>query len=64
MPDVALFTLVAGVFYGIGGALLLTSAIAYIATEPKAETTVIHPHAAALVAPTNGGAIVGGAWRF
>lgn len=58
----------AGVFYGIGGALLLTSAVVYIVTEPKAETTVIHPHydpkPTALVAPTRGGAVVGGAWRF
>jgi len=58
----------AGVFYGIGGALLLTSAVMYIVTEPKEEKTVIHPHydpkPTALVAPTRGGAMVGGAWRF
>lgn len=54
----------AGIFYGIGGGLLLASAIAYIVTEPKAETTIIHPHTTALVAPTKGGAIVAGAWRF
>jgi hypothetical protein len=57
-------TVTAGIFYGIGGGLLLATAVAYIVTEPKAETTVIHPHATALVAPTKGGAIVGGAWRF
>lgn len=59
---------VAGVMYGVGGGLLLASAILYMVTEPKPETMVIHPHAPsharALVAPTNGGAIVGGAWRF
>ncbi|HEX5059004.1 MAG TPA: hypothetical protein VFV99_06570 [Kofleriaceae bacterium] len=58
----------AGVFYGIGGALLLTSAVMYIVTEPKEEKTVIHPHydpkPTALVAPTRGGAMIGGAWRF
>jgi hypothetical protein len=59
----------AGVLYGIGGGLLLASAIVYMATESEPETMVIHPHSApararALVAPTNGGAIVGGAWRF
>jgi hypothetical protein len=58
----------AGVFYGIGGGLLLATAIAYIVTEPKPETMVIHPHSdpkpTALVAPIKGGAVVGGAWRF
>lgn len=57
----------AGVLYGIGGGLLLATAIMYIATEPKAETMVIHPHAAQvspIVAPTGGGAVVGGAWSF
>lgn len=61
-------SVVAGVFYGIGGALLLATAITYIATEPKAETMVIHPRAnpktSALVAPTRGGAILGGTWSF
>jgi hypothetical protein len=59
---------VAGVFYGIGGAVLLGTAIAYMITEPKMETIVIHPHTSpkptALVAPTNGGAMVGGSWSF
>lgn len=58
----------AGVFYGIGGGLLLATAVMYIVTEPKPETMVIHPHSdpkpTALVAPTRGGAMVGGAWRF
>ena len=58
----------AGVFYGIGGGLLLATAITYIATEPKSEKIIIHPHttpkASALVAPTRGGAMVGGMWRF
>jgi hypothetical protein len=58
----------AGVFYGIGGALLLATAITYIVTEPEAETMVIHPHTdpkpSAVVAPIKGGALVGGAWRF
>jgi hypothetical protein len=57
-------SVMAGVFYGIGGGLLLTTAIMYIATEPKAEKIVIHPHTSALVIPTRGGAMVGGAWRF
>ena len=34
----------AGVLYGVGGALLIATAITYIVTEPEAETTVIHPH--------------------
>jgi hypothetical protein len=56
----------AGVFYGLGGALVLATAITYMVTEPKAETMTIHPHGqpTALVAPTRGGAIVGGGWSF
>jgi hypothetical protein len=58
----------AGVLYGIGGSLLLATAIVYIVTEPEAEKMVIHPHVddkpSALVAPLPGGAMVGGAWRF
>ncbi len=58
-------SVIAGVFYGVGGALVLATAVAYIITEPKAETMTIHPHtASALVAPTRGGAIVGGTWSF
>lgn len=59
---------IAGVAYGIGGALLLATAVAYIVTEPEMETKTIHPHEQgrpiALVAPTPGGALLGGAWRF
>jgi hypothetical protein len=59
---------VAGVFYGIGGAVLLGTAIAYMVTEPKMETMVIRPHTSpkptALVAPTRGGALIGGTWSF
>ena len=58
----------AGVFYGIGGALLLGTAIAYMVTEPKQETMLIHPHSdpkpTALLAPTRGGALIGGTWSF
>jgi hypothetical protein len=59
---------IAGILYGVGGALLLTSAITYIATEPKLETRVIHPHTNAkpmtMVAPIRGGAVVGAGWSF
>lgn len=55
----------AGVFYGIGGALLIGTAIAYMITEPAEETTILHPHTSTpVVAPTQGGAIVGGMWSF
>lgn len=59
----------AGVFYGIGGALVLATAVLYIATEPKPETMTIHPHTdykpAALIAPLReGGAMAVGAWSF
>ena len=58
----------AGVFYGIGGALLLATAITYIVTEPPTEKILIRPHRNSkpqpVVAPTEGGALVGGSWRF
>jgi hypothetical protein len=59
---------IAGVMYGLGGALLLTTAIYYIVTEPAQEEMVITPNsrrpASAMIAPTPGGALVGGAWSF
>jgi hypothetical protein len=64
---------IATVLYGVGGALVLASAVTYIVTEPKAETMVIQPHGTGhaslprrtpIVAPTRGGALVGGAWSF
>ncbi len=54
----------AGIFYGVGGAALITAVVLYIATAPGTETTVIHPHYAPTVAPTPGGAVLGGAWSF
>jgi hypothetical protein len=50
----------AGVFYGIGGALVLGAVVGLIVTAPKAETTVIHPHVA--VGPQ--GATIGGSWEW
>jgi hypothetical protein len=50
----------AGVFYGIGGAVILGAIVGAIVTAPKEETTIIHPH----VSATAGGAVVGGAWSF
>jgi hypothetical protein len=52
----------AGVFYGLGGAVLVGAIVTYIVTAPKDERTVIHPHYA--IAPMPGGAMVGGAWSF
>jgi hypothetical protein len=52
----------AAVAYGIGGGLLLGAVIAWIATEPESERTIIHPHTA--VAPTPGGAMIAHWWRF
>lgn len=54
------------VAYSAGGALLLGAAIVYIVTEPRSETTVIHPHGRGTptVAPTEGGAVLGGMWSF
>src|SRR4051812_18107941 len=52
--------------YSAGGVLLIAAAVAYILTEPKSETTVIHPHGrgSPSVAPTEGGAVFGGVWSF
>ncbi len=52
--------------YSVGGALLIGAAVAFIVTEPKAETTVIRPHGrgSPSVAPTEGGAVLGGMWSF
>lgn len=55
----------AGIAYGIGGALLIGAAIAFIATDPGSETVVITPNRGApTVAPTPGGAVLGGTWSF
>lgn len=59
---------IAGVAYGIGGALLIATAVAYIVTEPPLETLVIHPHTdpkpVTIVAPIPGGAFVSRGWEF
>jgi hypothetical protein len=59
---------IAGVAYGIGGALLIATAITYMVTEPPLETIVIHPHTemkpVTLVAPIPGGAFVSRGWEF
>jgi len=55
----------AGIAYGVGGALLVGAAVAFIVTAPRSETSVIRTtRATPLVAPAPGGAVVGGAWRF
>jgi len=54
----------AEVFYGIGGAAVIATAVAYMLTAPPVETTVIHPRVTAAIAPTPGGAFVAGTWRF
>jgi hypothetical protein len=54
----------AGIFYGVGGAAVIGSIVYLIITAPGSETTVIHPHYAPTVAPTPGGAVLGGAWSF
>ncbi len=58
----------AGIAYGLGGALLIASAVMYIVTEPRSERRIIHPHGTGKVtptlAPTSGGALFGGTWSF
>lgn len=52
-------------FYSIGGALLVGATIAFIATDPKSERSVIRTtRATPTLAPAAGGAVVGGAWSF
>lgn len=50
--------------YGIGGALLVSTVIAMIVTEPASEVTVIQTTAAPTFAPVEGGAVLGGVWSF
>lgn len=52
--------------YSVGGALLIGAIVAYVITDPPSETAVIHPHGrgSAMLTPTPGGAMVGGAWSF
>ena len=50
----------AGIFYGIGGALIVGAVVGLIATVPASETTVIHPH----ITVQPGGATLGGSWSF
>jgi hypothetical protein len=58
----------AAVFYSLGGAVLIGAVVAFIVTDPKTETTVIHPHGTGkpspTIAPTSGGAVLGGTWEF
>lgn len=51
--------------YAIGGVAALALVIAYIATNPRSETTVIHTTAMVpIVSPVAGGATAGASWRF
>jgi hypothetical protein len=57
----------AGIFYGIGGAALISAVVLMIVTAPGTEQTVIHPHyakALPTIAPAPGGAVLGGVWSF
>ena len=57
----------AGIFYGVGGAVLVGAIVTFIVTQPQAETTIIHPHytrVQPILAPTPTGALIGGAWSF
>lgn len=52
-------------FYGVGSAFLIGAVVYWIATDPPDETIVIRPRAArATIAPTPGGAVIGGTWSF
>ena len=52
--------------YSIGGALLVGAIAYWIATDPPSETVVIRPRPAVqpVIAPTPGGATLGGVWSF
>ncbi len=50
----------AGIFYGVGAAMIVGAVVGLIATVPPSETTVIHPH----ITVQPGGATLGGSWSF
>ncbi|HEY4179938.1 MAG TPA: hypothetical protein VGM90_24015 [Kofleriaceae bacterium] len=50
--------------YSIGGAALIGAIVYWIVTDPPSETTIIQPHSAPAVMPTQGGALLGGTWSF
>lgn len=56
--------------YALAGGFLIGTFVAYLVTDPGQETIRVGTQAAdpsgarLLVAPTEGGALVGGAWRF
>jgi hypothetical protein len=54
----------AGVFYGVGGGLLIAAVVTWIATAPGEQHEVIRPHTTPTVMPTPGGALIGELWRF
>jgi len=55
----------ATIAYSIGGALIVGAVIAFIVTDPPSETIVIKPsRGTPTVAPTEGGAVLGGMWSF
>jgi hypothetical protein len=50
----------AAVAYGIGGALIIAAAVAFIVTDPPTEREVLRPH----VSLARGEAVFGGAWTW
>lgn len=51
-------------FYSVGGAVLVGAVLAWIFTEPQEEQIVIRPRVTPTIAPTPGGAVLGGTWSF
>ncbi len=59
--------LIAGLFYGAGGLLLVGTMVAYWRTSPTPREVQLRPGSpapTAILAPTRGGAIVGAGWSF
>jgi|HubBroStandDraft_6_1064221.scaffolds.fasta_scaffold169310_3 hypothetical protein len=54
----------AGVFYGLGGAVLVGALVMWLVTAPDEQRVVIQPRVMPTVTPAPGGALLGGAWRF
>lgn len=50
--------------YGLGGAALIAATVYWIVTDPPDETIVIRRGAQPTIAPTPGGAVLGGTWSF
>ena len=50
--------------YSLGGLVLISALVSWIATAPDDQYVTVQPHAQPTLTPTPGGALLGGSWRF